>query len=64
MAHYGSAHYDSGAHYDETTAAPKPKRMPKVKLELQLKNDEDLRVFANAHNPGTAAITTPEARAA
>lgn len=49
MAHYGSAHYDSGAHYDETTAAPKPKRMPKVKLELQLKNDEDLRVFANAH---------------
>ena len=67
MPYYGAASYDSGARYDTPPAATPTRRMPKLKLELQLKSDEDLRGFANAHiaaMSGNANFATPTPTAA
>lgn len=55
------ATYDSGQFYDNGSASTK-KRMAKVSLELDEKNDEQLRTFATNHKnamAGNANFATP-----
>jgi hypothetical protein len=66
MANYDSAgvNYDSGVLYDATSPPQPRKRMPKVKVKLDLKNkaDADLLTFAQQHSTamtGNAHFTTP-----
>lgn len=49
MAYFDSAFYDSGARFDEVAGSQPNRKMKKVKLELQSRDDEELRVFARAH---------------
>ena len=66
MANYDSAGvtYDSGIFYDAVTGPQLPKRMPKAKVKLNLKDksDANLLTFAQQHvtaMTGNANFTTP-----
>jgi hypothetical protein len=66
MANYDSPGltYDNGICYDAITPPQPPRRMPKIKVKLDLrsKSDSDLLTFAQAHVTaitGNANFTTP-----
>ena len=63
MAFFDSAFYDSGARFDEV-AGPQPRtKMNKVKLELQSRDNEGLRIYARGHRDamvGNANFPTPD----
>ncbi len=67
MAYFDSAFYDSGARFDEAAGSQPHKKMKKVKLELQSRDDEEFRVFAKGHRDamaGNANFPTPDPTAA
>ena len=67
MAYFDSAFYDSGARFDEVAGSQPNKKMKKVKLELQSRDEQDLRVFAKGHRDamaGNANFPTPYPTAA
>lgn len=49
MAYFDSAFYDSGARFDEVAGSHPNRKMKKVKLELQSRDEEELRVFSKGH---------------
>ena len=49
MARFDSATFDSGARFDEAVGSQPATKMKKVKLELQLRDEVNLRAFSAGH---------------
>ncbi len=63
MAFYDQAFYDSGVRYADAAGSQPKKKMIKVKLDLQSRDDDALRVYAKGHRDalvGNANFPTPD----